>query len=55
MNCVPSGGLPKISRIDGCSSMPALAASADWSISWKKVMPLAAMSFFRRATVSSRP
>ena len=33
--------------------MPVLAASAGWSTSWKKVMPFAAMSGFRRATISS--
>src|SRR5437764_12528374 len=55
MNWVPSGGLPKISKTEGRSSMPALPASAAWSISWKNTMPLAAISFLRRATVSSTP
>src|SRR5262245_13230268 len=29
MNCVPSGGFPKISSTDGCSLIPASAASFD--------------------------
>src|SRR5215471_6406079 len=37
MNCVPSGGLPNTSRVDGRSLMPAAAASFDWSISSKKL------------------
>ena len=53
MNCVPSGGLPKTSSVDGRRVMPASAASWAWSISWKKTMPLAAMSCLMRETVSS--
>jgi len=52
MNCVPSGGLPKISSTEGRSLMPASAASWDWSISLKNLMPLSAMSFFKRSIVS---
>ena len=32
MNKVPSGGLPKISSVEGRSAMPAPAASFAWSI-----------------------
>src|SRR5215469_8010160 len=34
--------------------MPAFAASPDWSISEKNMMPLSATSFLRRFTVSAR-
>src|SRR3974390_763283 len=52
MNCVPSGGLPKISRVEGRSLMPASAASFDWSISLKNLMPLTAMSALMRMIAS---
>ena len=52
MNWVPSGGLPNTKSVDGLSLMPASAASFDWSISLKNMMPLAAMSFFSRSIVS---
>ena len=55
MNCVPSGGLPNTSSVDGCSLIPASAASFDWSIAPKNRMPLSAMSFLMRAIVSSMP
>jgi hypothetical protein len=38
MNCVPSGGLPKISSVDGRKAMPASAASFAWSTSRKNFM-----------------
>src|SRR6185295_17608186 len=52
MNCVPSGGLPNTRSVDGLSLMPASAASFDWSISLKNLIPLAAISAFNRVTVS---
>src|SRR6516165_11908054 len=54
MNCVPSGGFPKINSTDGRSVMPASAANLDWWISSKNLMPcrqypsLSAIGAFRR-------
>ena len=36
MNCVPSGGLPNTSKVEGRSFIPASAASFDWSISHER-------------------
>ena len=53
MNWVPSGGLPNTSSVDGRSLMPASAASFDWSISEKNLMPLPAMSALMRVIASA--
>ena len=53
MNCVPSGGLPNTNSIEGRSLIPASAASLDWSISMKNLMPLAAMSALMRVIASA--
>ena len=52
MNWVPSGGLPNTRSVDGRSLMPASAASFDWSISEKNLMPLLAMSALMRVMAS---
>ena len=52
MTSVPSGGLPKLSSVEGRSLIPAPAASSDWSISAKCMIPFAATSALRRAIVS---
>src|SRR3954465_2641268 len=53
MNCVPSGGLPNTSSVEGRSLMPASAASFDWSISMKNLMPLPAISALMRVIASA--
>src|SRR6266702_748720 len=53
MNWMPSGGLPNTSSVDGRSLMPASAASLDWSISEKNLMPLLAMSALMRVIASA--
>src|SRR6266702_3241621 len=53
MNWVPSGGLPNTSSVEGRSLMPASAASLDWSISEKNLMPLLAISALMRAIASA--
>ena len=53
MNWVPSGGLPNTSRVEGRSLMPASAASFDWSISMKNLMPLPAISALMRVIASA--
>jgi hypothetical protein len=45
--------LPKTSKVEGRSLIPASPASFDWSISSKNRMPLSAMSFLRREIVSA--
>jgi len=52
MNWAPSGGLPKISKVEGLSEMPAVASFA-LSISAKNMIFLSAMSFFRPRIVSA--
>src|SRR6266581_3472180 len=53
MNWVPSGGLPNTNSVEGRSSMPASAASLDWSISEKNLMPLLAISALMRLIASA--
>ena len=53
MKSVPSGGLPKMSSVEGRSAMPAPAASFAWSISANCMMPFALTSALMRAIVSS--
>src|SRR5882724_9705107 len=53
MNWVPSGGLPNTSSVEGRSLMPASAASFDWSISMKNLMPLPAISALIRVIASA--
>src|SRR6266702_2887897 len=53
MNWVPSGGFPNTSKVEGRSLMPASAASFDWSISEKNLMPLLAISALMRVIASA--
>ena len=53
MNWVPSGGLPNTSSVEGRNLMPASAASFDWSISEKNVIPLPAISALMRVMASA--
>src|SRR5438477_263791 len=52
MNWMPSGGLPNTNSIDGRNLMSASAASFDWSISEKNLMPLVAISALMRMIAS---